>query len=83
MIEGEAGTYTLDKVMELREHIDGDTITCTLNAAVYADALRKGVTPRSLIDDIWKAMPDDAAWDGQIREQMEAAIELREEQEAA
>lgn len=82
MIEGEAGTYTLGKVVELRENIDGDTITCTLAAAVYADALRKGLSPRRVIDDLWKTMVSDEEWAGEIREQMEAAIEQRE-QEAA
>lgn len=78
MIEGEAGTYTLEKLIELREDIDGDTITCTTVAAIYADALRKGSTPLQVIADLVESLPGDDAWEGWLREQVTEAIDLKE-----
>lgn len=78
MIEGEAGTYTLEKLIELREDIDGDTITCTVLAAIYADALRKGLAPRDVLADISESLPESDAWEGWVRSQMEEAIEQKE-----
>lgn len=78
MIEGEAGTYTLDKLVELREDVDGDTISCTAIAAIYADALRKGCAPRDVLNDLKESLPEADAWEGWVREQMVEAIDLKE-----
>lgn len=60
----EHGAEILQKVADLRLEgmVDGDEVTRTLLGAVFADAIRKDQTPRSVLDAVWQALPDDATW---------------------
>lgn len=76
-VVGVIGELILSKLVDLRQE-DGDEITATLLAAVFADALRKDQTPRTILDSVWAALPGCDAWDREIETTVLAAIELRE-----
>lgn len=72
------GERILSKLVDLRLEgmVDGEEITATLIAAVFADALRKGQSPRTVLDYVWEALPACDAWENGIEADVRAAVEL-------
>lgn len=64
MLTGERGTRVLELVREYRLEglLDGDEPLARMLAALMATAIREGRTPRQVLDDVWKSVPDDDTW---------------------
>lgn len=73
----ELGADILRKIADLRLEgmVDGDEISKTLLASCFADALRKDQTPRSILDDIWQALPSDETWNEWFRDFVDAGAD--------
>jgi hypothetical protein len=60
----EIGASVLTKISNLRLEglFDGDEVSTTLLAAVFAEALRMDETPRQVLDALWESLPPDDLW---------------------
>lgn len=76
------GELILAKLVELQDE-DGYEVTALLLAAVFADALRKDQTPRTILDSVWAALPSCDTWESELGATVRAAVETRQAENEA